>query len=245
MRKLAIAMALASTVLATPAVARDQSWYVGVEGGAMIVEDTKLDYFESNQGGGLNVKDAIALDYKYGFDVDLIGGYDFGAFRLEAEAGYKRASIDKATIDGRLLSGPSVVAPVDGSVRVLSAMLNGLLDFGDDDGWNGYVGAGAGVASVKHRIGTSSRLGSSSDSDSGIAWQVIAGVRKAISANVDLGLKYRFFNTSRYKYGNATDGQLSGRLRSHSLLASLIFNFAAPPPPPPPPPPPEVVPERG
>ena len=44
MRKLAIMAALASTALATPAVARDNSWYVGVEGGAMIVEDTKLDF---------------------------------------------------------------------------------------------------------------------------------------------------------------------------------------------------------
>ena len=39
MRKLAIAMALASTGLATPAVARDNSPYVGVEGGILIVED--------------------------------------------------------------------------------------------------------------------------------------------------------------------------------------------------------------
>ena len=43
MRKLAIAMALASTALASPALARDNSWYVGVEGGFMIVEDEELD----------------------------------------------------------------------------------------------------------------------------------------------------------------------------------------------------------
>ncbi len=43
MRKLAIAMALASTALATPAVARDHSPYVGVEGGIMWVEDADVD----------------------------------------------------------------------------------------------------------------------------------------------------------------------------------------------------------
>mgnify|MGYP003634758168 CR=1 FL=1 len=43
MRKLALGMALASTALATPALARDGQWYVGVEGGAMIVEDVDLD----------------------------------------------------------------------------------------------------------------------------------------------------------------------------------------------------------
>ena len=39
MRKLAVAVALASTALASPAMARDNSWYVGVGGGVMLVED--------------------------------------------------------------------------------------------------------------------------------------------------------------------------------------------------------------
>ena len=43
MRKLAIAMALASTALATPAVARDHSVYVGLEGGVMWVEDAPFN----------------------------------------------------------------------------------------------------------------------------------------------------------------------------------------------------------
>ena len=44
MRKLAITMALASTAIATPAVARDHSFYAGLEGGVMWVEDMHLDY---------------------------------------------------------------------------------------------------------------------------------------------------------------------------------------------------------
>ena len=55
MRKLAIAAALASTVLATPALAVDKAWYVGVEGGAMIVEDTDLDFFSDD----FDVPDAV------------------------------------------------------------------------------------------------------------------------------------------------------------------------------------------
>ena len=44
MRKLAIAMALASTALATPAVAEDHSVYVGLEGGVMSVEDVDFNH---------------------------------------------------------------------------------------------------------------------------------------------------------------------------------------------------------
>ncbi|HZF42141.1 MAG TPA: flagellar motor protein MotB, partial [Sphingomonadaceae bacterium] len=42
MRKLAMVLALSSTALATPVLARDGSFYIGVEGGAMIVEDLDL-----------------------------------------------------------------------------------------------------------------------------------------------------------------------------------------------------------
>ena len=76
MRKLAVAMALASTALATPALARDDTWYVGVEGGAMIVEDIRF-----NIGTTAN---ANAIDHNYGYDVDGVIGYDIGRFRLEA-----------------------------------------------------------------------------------------------------------------------------------------------------------------
>ena len=218
MRKLAIAMALASTALATPAVARDNSWYVGVEGGLMIVEDGDFD--ATALIGGRTVSDAVAIDHKTGVDVDLIGGYDFGAIRAEVEAGYKRASLDQ--ID----QGDGIV-DVDGSVRVLSVMANVLLDFGDDD-WNGYVGGGVGLANVRYDIDfNSGGFGSGRDTDRSFAYQGIAGVRKALTYNLDLGLKYRYFVAPKLNY-DIQFGDVSGRYKSHSLLASLIYNFGAP-----------------
>ena len=83
MRKLAIGLALASTALATPALARDGQWYAGVEGGAMIVEDQDLDVTV----GSLTTDNGISMDYQTGYDFDGIVGYDFGMFRAEAEVG--------------------------------------------------------------------------------------------------------------------------------------------------------------
>ena len=63
---------------------------------------------------------------------------------------------------------------------------------------------------------------------------------------MNLGLKYRYFQTDRLNFTNDFGDFSSverGHFSSHSLLASLIFNFGAPapmemaPPPPPPPPP--------
>ena len=239
MRKLAIAMALASTALATPAVARNQSVYVGLEGGMMWVEDSPFDVTD-------NVTNPrLLVDHKTGWDVDAIAGYDFGAVRVEAELGYKRAGI--ASLN-------SVVAsfPASGHASVLSLMGNVLFDFGDEDGLSGYAGGGVGVARAKYNFDAAAvapYIGAVgfSDSDSRLAWQAILGARYAVSPNIDVGLKYRLFNVSRLRYADnfpiangTVSGDVRARFRSHSLLASVIYNFyaAAPPPPLPPPPPP-------
>ena len=70
MRKFAIGLALASTALASPALARDDQWYVGVDGGAMIVEDLNLDIG--------TVNDAATINTDKGYDFGGVVGYDFG-----------------------------------------------------------------------------------------------------------------------------------------------------------------------
>jgi len=92
MRKLAIVVALSSTVLATPALARNNAWYVGGDFGGMIVEDVQFDFglaptVPSSAGAQL------VLNHDYGYDAALFVGYDLGSFRLEAEVAYKRADV--------------------------------------------------------------------------------------------------------------------------------------------------------
>lgn len=234
MRKLAYTLALVSTALATPALARDNAWYVGIEGGGMIVED--IDYDVNT------VPNAVTVDSKTGYDVDGKIGYDFGPFRAEGEVAYKRATVSGLRDNVRALDFDG-----KGSHSALSFMLNGLLDFGNDDGWQASIGGGAGIARVRasHVREASLTPDLVSDSDSKFAWQALAEVRRALSANVDVGLKYRFFNVDNAKLALADgSGTTKNDFRSHSLLASLIYNFGEPaaPPPPPPPPPVEVAP---
>ena len=153
MRKLAVVLALASTALATPALARDKSWYVGVEGGAMIVEDIDYDIGNLNKAG--------SVDHDYGYDVDAVMGYDFGGFRLETEVGYRKATVDgyssstTTPVFGatgvRGNAGANSYDYAGGSSSALSFMLNGLLDFGPDDGIQGFVGGGVLVLLASRR----------------------------------------------------------------------------------------------
>lgn len=242
MRKLAVGLALASTALASPAVARDGQWYVGLEGGAMLLEDSDFD-ITTAAGAAVDAD----LDSDYGYDFGALIGYDFGMFRLEAEGSYRKAQNDEYVSN----TYPGLTFNAAGDASALSFMVNALLDFGSDDGIQGYIGGGAGIARVKYDVGI---LGASvlDDKDSGFAWQGIAGIRAPVSSNMDVGVKYRFFNADNVDLVAANGSDIETRFRSHSILGTVTYNFgapeAAPPPaaapapaaPPPPPPAPAV-----
>src|SRR6478736_2023556 len=93
---LAATAAIVAAGVATPAMARDGSGYVGLEGGVLFPQkqdiDGAIDFTAPPTGTSDFATSSVArIKSKTGYDVDLIGGYDFGMFRLEGELGYKRA----------------------------------------------------------------------------------------------------------------------------------------------------------
>ena len=159
MRKYLLAAA-AVAAIASPAAARDGSGYVGVEAGALWPQDTLLDVSPDFVviTGTDTYDNAAQVDYKTGWDADIIGGYDFGMFRVEGELGYKRASVDDIDLSNPFLDAVNgefgIVPPLlnedidfDGHVSVLSGMINAMFDF-EDGRWGGFAGGGIGLASV-------------------------------------------------------------------------------------------------
>src|SRR5947208_15317778 len=103
MRKYLLAAA-AAVAIASPAAARDGSGYVGIEGGVLFPQcknaDGAVDFTTNTLTRVDLASDNVAnVKFKTGYDVDIIGGYDFGLFRLEGELGYKRAKIKSFNID--------------------------------------------------------------------------------------------------------------------------------------------------
>ena len=219
--------AAALAAIATPAAARDNSGYFGIEVGGLSARDTdvELDIFDG--------VDVVDIDYKLGVDGDLIAGYDFGMIRAEAELAYKRAEHDEYTVTDEGVS----TFDADGRTSVYSAMANLLLDFGSDDSVNFYAGGGLGMAWTTVSIEEGTDDDRIVGKDSNLAWQLIAGIRAPVWTHFDVGLKYRYFDAGKINDDFEGD-DFSTRFRSHSLLLSLIYNFAPPPPPPLPPAPP-------
>ena len=80
MHKLLFA-SVAALAIATPATARSNSGYVGLEGGVLIPRNTHVDAsvdFTDPLVPDIIDRRIATVKYKTGYDVDLIGGYDFG-----------------------------------------------------------------------------------------------------------------------------------------------------------------------
>lgn len=239
MRTIISAVLLAGTII-SPAAARDRSFYAGIEGGVWDI--SKLSGQDPDGGPKLTGT------FNSGYDVDVVGGYDWGIVRTEAEIGYKRAGFD--TVDGTIFGGSGSAS---GYAKAWTATANVLLDFEIRPGFHLYGGPGLGYGwfklhpKVQKVGGGSSKL--DDETNSGLFGQLIVGARMAVTPNLDFGLKARHIQSQKLKYDSGFYGNLEGKFRASSLLVSLIYNFgsapvAVPPPEPVvvPPPAPEPAP---
>ncbi|MEE4200439.1 outer membrane protein, partial [Erythrobacter sp.] len=238
MTKYALLLAATTALVAVPAEARKGRFYAGVDGGVVLEDQVDIDRV------GPPAENGAFGDTDTGFDIDAVFGYDFGAFRLEAEAGYKQQGYDTLTIvspnNGAGVPVGTVVEP-DSDFSSISGMVNGLLEFGSDDGVQFFVGGGVGIARVDLDVNVPGLGSLADDSATDFAYQGLAGLRFAVTDNLDLGLKYRYFVVDEFEFEGSNGDPLEVDAQTHSILASVLYNFgaaAAPPPPPPPPPPP-------
>ena len=263
MKKTAILLLGAATIIAVPANARDGQAYIGINGGVSFDDQVTVDIDNNRADGALD--NAAFADTNLGLDGDVVIGYDFGALRLEAEGGYKRAGYESLTVlnSGILPGGvpgalsPALVVQNSEDLEIWSGMVNALVEFGSDDGFQVFGGGGVGIANMSLPVVVNGVGTVIDDNATDFAWQLLAGARVAVTDNVDLGVKYRYFVANNFDLQAANGSDLRADYSAHSVLASLTYNFGgrsepapvvappapvmAPPPPPPvaaPPPPP-------
>jgi OOP family OmpA-OmpF porin len=214
------AAAFMAAFVAAPADARDHSAYLGVEAGPMWAQDSRVRLVA--QFNGMTFVSSPKVRHRVSFDGDLIAGYDFGIFRAEVEGAQKWAKHNESCDGGTCVDA-------HGHSRARSLMGNALIDVGKNDGVNVYAGGGVGFAWLRQKFAVNGVPGSSKIGDKGLAWQLIAGARASVTRRFDVGLKYRYFRSSKIADDFADGGaslSVRSNFHSHSVLASLIYNFA-------------------
>ena len=98
-RKAALIATVAACAMAVPAQARDGEGYVGLDAGLVIPQDTRIDVSTFNN--------AIVVDSKKGYDVDLKAGYDWGLLRTELELDRKQWKADSFVAGGVGIPDPA------------------------------------------------------------------------------------------------------------------------------------------
>ncbi|HBQ54308.1 MAG TPA: flagellar motor protein MotB, partial [Erythrobacter sp.] len=59
------------------------------------------------------------------------------------------------------------------------------------------------------------------DSDSGLAYQALAGIRAPLTDSIDVGLRYRFFRATEVELVDLGGNTLEDDFTSHSLMGTL------------------------
>ncbi|HTU10618.1 MAG TPA: outer membrane beta-barrel protein [Allosphingosinicella sp.] len=227
-RRLIIGTALFAAASAGPAHARNGDFYIGADFGVMLPNDTSLTF---TPGIGAGTTGTATLDYDRGFDGGVFAGYDLGIVRIEAEASYRSADVGEIASNGVIFPGTAGATAVreagGGDVSALSFMGNAMLDFGNEDGLSFFVGGGAGYARVEiNSLRAFANTGVIlDDREWRFAWQGVAGIRQAVSNNVDVTIRYRYFNAGSAEFVGFGGRAVDASIRSHSLMGGITFNF--------------------
>jgi opacity protein-like surface antigen len=121
-------------------------------------------------------------------------GYGFSNnVRLEAEIAYQKNDLDKTNSkDGDI--------ELYGNSSSTTFLLNGYYDFKNRSAFTPFIGGGIGLATVKvNNFGP----GNIDDKDGAPAYQATAGIGYALTRQITLDLRYRYFWTSDLTFDNA------------------------------------------
>jgi opacity protein-like surface antigen len=157
----------------------------------------------------------ITTEYDTGWALGGALGYDFNRFRVEGEISYQKNDVDK-------IGAMGVSFDASGDVSSLVFLINGYFDFVNDSGFTPYISAGLGYAKVEFndlKVPAISSL-SAGDDDSVFAYQVGLGVGYAVTEQVTIDVKYRYFATEDPEFDTA-----EVEVASHNFLFGVRFNF--------------------
>lgn len=206
-RKNLLATAAAVSLLASPALAADEGFYIGVGGGANLIHGDDIN------GNGFNSD----VEHEAGFVGTGVIGYKYtNGFRNELELGYRKNRIDEIA---------NVSA--EGDTEVYSAMVNLLFDLDiTNTNIDTYIGGGAGAAFIRHDKVGAVQGTSLDDSEFTPAFQGIAGISYALSDKADLYLNYQYFHATDPNFETVNNVKVDADYDASTVMLGLKVNLS-------------------
>ena len=210
---------------ASPARAAEGDWYASVYGGGMFLEDSH------NRGNG------NPLDFnsstKTGYNARAaVGVYRAPQVRVEGEIGYRRAGLDKLSVNNDFGVGAAAgAAPLAGTTSAsgqytaISAMLNAYYDYDTGSAWRPYIDAGIGAARLSMHNVAASGVPVVNAYDTVFAYQLGLGLGYEITKSLTLAVEYRYFTTLDPTFRDATGATFNSEFTSHNLSLGVRYRF--------------------
>jgi len=196
------------TFVAIPAFAAGP--YVGAEGGAVFLQKSTV-----SQSGFPD----FDLKTKTGFGLGLVGGFDFGTYRLEGEFAYRRNNNKEVTSGG-------LTGTIGGDFSTMALMVNGYYDFKTVSP-TVYPYLGAGIGAARDSLKATDDVGVTQVDDSKIvfAYQLAAGVAYNVTKELTLDLGYKYFATSKPELEDTSGSKAKVEYMSHNLFLGARYSF--------------------
>lgn len=227
MRCFLVVAAISSAALVFPVAAQEKGIYFGGELG--LAASTQMD-MTFTPGGAAGAVGRLEVDHKPGFNGALLVGYDFGRLRVEAEASRLDVGIDDAGSDWNHSSGLVVGDQgLDGDAVAGTVLLNLVFDLHRHGDYAFFAGGGAGKSRVKVS-GMALEQGGvilldDRDADRRSSWQLIGGIRRSFSDNVEGHVRYRYLRVDDIQMIGLSGRAVDARLASHSLSVGVTYRF--------------------
>jgi opacity protein-like surface antigen len=217
---LLLATGACSALLASPAQAKELGWYAGVDflSAFAFADDTAV---QGLAGPRINVEED---DLVIGGAAQL--GRGFGSWRAEVEYVWRYRfdyNSDVVTASG--------TNRFKDNVQTQSVMVNLFHDFHNDEKWTPYVGVGLGVAGNKSEVDrrnlTTREFTSTDNTETGLAWSLMAGMLWDLNKQWKVKLGYRYVDLGEISSGAFADGtvHLADDHYSHDLTLGLQYRF--------------------
>lgn len=212
---IALCVATVLSVFAANAMASNYypGWYVGIQGGATLLNPTN-DTLEPGSAG-------FHSRYKIGWLGGATLGYRFAmGLSLELEASHSQNNLNTVQFTSAPAPG-NVVQDVSGKVKNNTLLANIWWDL-NPDGWlHPYIGGGIGAARLEYNQPTTSF-----DTVTKLAYQGGVGIRFDLSKRWTAGVGYRFLTTKSPTYEDASH-KIKSRYEENVVQASMQYTFWA------------------